>query len=94
MGAWSPDGKYVVTWAGIPAVPLMICRNVTDFDQVLLILILKYLKKQNRMNEFYDIVNLPHLNKDGDPVQLILAWSTFTPIEQSYLKKEFEIDGR
>jgi hypothetical protein len=45
------------------------------------------------MNEFYDIVNLSHLNKEGGIVQLISAWFDFNPIEQRYLKQEFGIDG-
>jgi hypothetical protein len=68
-------------------------RNITDLNQVLLILVLQYLYTKKRINEFYDIVNLPHLNTEGGIIQLISAWFDFNPIEQRYLKQEFGIDG-
>lgn len=85
-----PGGGYLSTVATDCSISLW--RLVTDFNQILLILILKYLKKENRMHKFYKVVNLPHLNRKDTGIQLALAWSAFNPTEQRYLKQEFGID--
>lgn len=68
-----------------------IWRRVIDLNQVILVLILKYLKAQNRMEDFYKIVKLPHLNQQKGIINLVEAWSGFNPNEQGFLQDEFKL---
>jgi WD40 repeat protein len=96
----SPDGNHLVTASQIvihigaktkTKDAVVTWRKITDLNQALLILVLKYLKKNNRSEEFYKIVNLPYLNREGELVQFVLAWFDFYPVEQRYLKQTFYI---
>lgn len=87
LGKSRPDGK-LIAYVGTQEKPfLTVCRKITDLNQVLIILILKYLEAHNQMDNCYAIFDQPHLNF------LVEAWNQFNETEQVYLRRIFGIDG-
>jgi len=82
--SWSPDGKNIAS--GLWDDTVWVYRNVTDLNQVLIILILRYLKDHDQTDSCYAIFDQSHLDF------LVDAWNQFNEAEQNDLRKCFGID--